>query len=266
MKKTLALIFTLLFTIEMFPQQGSSLPFAGGEKLTYTLKYQWGAINTDVGEVVFTLDFENDSERQYCVAKAKGRTFKFYDVFFKVRDYFESRFYPEDFSPIYFHRDVFEGKYKMKNYIHFLSENKIKASYKRMNAQMKDTLLKGSNRTLDLLTLIYYMRSCDYASMTPGNTQQLNFVIDGKLYNVKYRYVGKEVKVVAGLGEFNTYRLAVSSVSGSVFKGTENLQIWLSADENMVPLQIETPIRVGNVTARISDYSNLKYPLISRIK
>jgi Protein of unknown function (DUF3108). len=65
---------------------------------------------------------------------------------------------------------------------------------------------------------------------------------------------------------FNTYKIEVSPASGNVFKGSENIAIWLSADENRVPLQIETPIQVGNVMARLTEFSNLKYPLKSKIK
>jgi hypothetical protein len=55
-------------------------------------------------------------------------------------------------------------------------------------------------------------------------------------------------------------------VAGHAFKGNEVISIWFSADENRVPLIIETSIQVGYISARLAEYSNLKYPLKSRVK
>jgi len=266
MKRLLTLIIFLVFSVEGFAQKSSSLAFASGERLRYMLKYQWAAINTDVGDVLFSLDYVKDSVRPYYIAKATGKSFRFYDVFFKVRDYYESKFLPDAITPIYFHRDVLEGKYRMKNFIHFLADNNIKASYKRMEAPMRDTLHKTSGRTFDLLSMVYYIRNIDFSSQVPGEMSQSSFAMDGKINLVKYTYLGREVKKINGLGLFNTFKIKVYAVSSHVFKGTEHIDVWISADENRIPLQIETPIQVGNVMARLIDYSNLKYPLKSKIK
>ncbi|MDE7005558.1 MAG: DUF3108 domain-containing protein, partial [Alistipes sp.] len=51
-----------------------------------------------------------------------------------------------------------------------------------------------------------------------------------------------------------------SFTDGTVFT------IWISDDENKIPLYIESPVRVGSINAYISGYKNLKYPLESLIK
>ena len=63
------------------------LPFKDGESLRYLLTYQWGAVMTDVGEGVSTLKRigEGASPAHY-YASVTGKTFKFFDMFFKVRD------------------------------------------------------------------------------------------------------------------------------------------------------------------------------------
>ena len=48
------LLVTALLLISTFFEtaaQKESLPFIEGESLTYVVKYKWGAINTDVGEL-----------------------------------------------------------------------------------------------------------------------------------------------------------------------------------------------------------------------
>ena len=60
--------------------------------------------------------------------------------------------------------------------------------------------------------------------------------------------------------------VAVMLVAGSVFKGGENLTVWITNDRNKVPVFVETPIIVGSVKVRLQAYDNLKYPLDSKIK
>lgn len=266
MKRLLSLIVILLLNVEGFAQKESLQAFGPGERLRYLLRYQWASINTDVGDVLFTLEQMKDTAGLYYVARASGKSFKFYDIFFKVRDYYESHFYPEGVVPLYFHRDVLEGKYKMKNHIYFLKDNKIRASFKKREAPFRDTLHKVQTKTYDLLSLIYAIRNENFPAKSYGEASKASFAIDGKLYTIKYTYSGKEIKKVSGLGVFNTYKIEVAALSGNVFKGSENIVIWLTADENRVPLQIETPIQVGNIMARLTEFSNLKYPLKSKIK
>ena len=51
-----------------------------------------------------------------------------------------------------------------------------------------------------------------------------------------------------------------SFTDGTVFT------IWISDDENKIPLYLESPVRIGSINAYLSGYKGLKYPLKSRIK
>ncbi|MDR2886110.1 MAG: DUF3108 domain-containing protein, partial [Rikenellaceae bacterium] len=42
--------------------------------------------------------------------------------------------------------------------------------------------------------------------------------------------------------------------------------IWISDDQNKIPLYIESPIRVGSIRARMKKFDGLKYPLDSKIQ
>lgn len=50
-------------------------------------------------------------------------------------------------------------------------------------------------------------------------------------------------------------------VEGEVFKGGENMKIWLSKDEYRLPLMVEAKILVGSVKA-ILDRSASKYGVL----
>ncbi|MFA6334964.1 MAG: DUF3108 domain-containing protein [Bacteroidales bacterium] len=276
MRSTLYTIALLLIISTGFSQEKPGIPvedikyedlvFAHGETLRYVVNYTWGAVSTDVGEAKMSLEYFTNSGDPFFHVKATGRTFKFYDVFFKVRDLYESKFYARNLRPFYFHRDISEGKYRMKNIFSFLPNYQIKVWYQRKNKTPHDTILNGGVSTFDLLTLIYFTRNKDFSEDEIGKEQPFSFVIDGEMYDLYYRYLGKETKKIPKLGTFRTIKFAARVVAGEVFTGKEELIFWVTDDNNKIPLIIESPIIVGKVSGRLTNFTNIKYPFTSKIK
>jgi len=61
-------------------------------------------------------------------------------------------------------------------------------------------------------------------------------------------------------------RPSAKPICVSLFTDGSEFFIWLSDDENKIPLHLESPIRVGSVNAYITGYKGLKYPLTSKIR
>ena len=55
-------------------------------------------------------------------------------------------------------------------------------------------------------------------------------------------------------------------MKGAVFKGGERMIIWVTDDENHIPIRIETPIIVGSIKVDMKSYEGLRYPLSSMIE
>ena len=53
---------------------------------------------------------------------------------------------------------------------------------------------------------------------------------------------------------------------GSMFEGGEKMTIWVTDDENHIPVRIETPIVVGSIKVDMVGYQNIRYPLSSLIE
>ena len=70
------------------------------------------------------------------------------------------------------------------------------------------------------------------------------------------------------MGKFPTLKFACQLGPSEVFTFTDGTEfiIWISDDSNLIPLYIESPIRVVRIQAYISHYAGLKYPLDSKIK
>lgn len=267
---------SLLFLAAALPAAGQCMPldpalaagkaFSPGERLTYIAHYQWGALRMDVGTADVSLDVDTlYGDRTLLHATAVGRTYRFWDMFFKVRDMYESKFYQDDILPVYFHRDVHEGKYTVLNYYRWdPSTRYIDATVVKPDRTV-DTLLPGHGCTFDILTLLYHARNMDFDALAQGVNNPVSFAIDEEIFDIYFRYIGREVKKVPGKGSFRTLKFAAKVVAGEVFTGEEEMIIWVSDDMNRVPLYFESPVRVGSVCGRLAGWENLKYPFDSMI-
>ncbi|MDR1584369.1 MAG: DUF3108 domain-containing protein [Prevotellaceae bacterium] len=238
------------------------LAFNNQEILAYAASYSWGPIFIDVGEV----SLKANKTKVYPVEfhmTAEAKTYKFYDKFFKVRDFYEAKFTVPNIRSLYFHRNINEGGYSMKNTYHFDWENnKINAVIQRRQNEPKEFELNLNDCTLDVITYFYYLRNLDFNGIYPNKVYTLSIVLDDDIYNVKCRYLGKEQKKIKALKtKVNCLKFAVEVIAGSVFKGDEKIILWISDDKNHVPLELESPIIMGTVKGRLISHENLKYPL-----
>ena len=266
MKKGLRILmaaFAVLVSSVAASGQKADLPYIDGESLTYVVTYRWAAINTDVGEAVTNLSYSDGMFHSVIT----GKTYKFYDIIFKVREHFESKFFEDPIRPHYFYRNTLEGKYRIKNTFHFEKDtNLIRATIQKYDRTPVDSLLTGSGNTMDIPSLFYKVRTIDFDSIPIGEQQPISFAIDDDVYNFYYIYKGKEVKKVKGLGTFNTLKFSVRLVAGSVFTGKDDMTVWVTDDQNKVPVLFESPILVGKVQGRLVSFKNLKAPLTSKIE
>lgn len=245
----------------------SQSAFASGEQLTYAMSYTLFFIWTDVGEVVFTahnVDFHGKPAIHF---RAEGKTYSFYDKFFKVRDLYESWVEPTSLRPIYFNREVDEGGYTIKNIYTFdWSTNKLYAYVKRKNHPEKTDTLQVLPCSIDIVSILYYSRNIDYSEAKINQRFPVSLALDDMLYTVMYRYLGKEEIDVKGLGRFRCMKFAVGLVKGTVFSGKEELTVWITDDDNKIPIYLESPVKVGTVRGRIIKMQNLRYPLTSKVE
>ncbi len=263
MLKRLFVVVLLLIGCNWGFSQNQERCFVEGESLTYVINFTWGGVSTNVGEGVTDISC---SDGMYH-AVIKGYTYKFYDILFKVREHFESKFYVDSLKPHTFYRKTQEGKYRItSNAVYNNSNYTIATHIEKNNKPAIDTLLQGNKHTQDLPSLFYKIRSLDFSSLVPGTQLFLSFAIDDDIHNIHYEYVGKEVKKISGLGTFNTLKFSAFLKTGKIFTGQEPILVWVTDDENKIPLCFEAPIFVGTVYGILKNYKNTKTPLTSKIK
>ena len=248
--------------------KADSLAFQAGEVMDFVLHYRWVGINTDVGTATVRLDtLKFNGEDAFCCS-VSGKTTKMFDLFFKVREEFRSWFTRDGLRPLKFTRDTYEGGYEARNiylYDWTLPDPHIDADIYSSKRGQRSMELPLTPCTCDLPTLFFYARNMDVENVEPGRRYPMTFAIDDDIFNVYFILYGRETIKVKGLGIVKTIRFGAKLLEGEVFKGEEDMTIWISDDENRLPVYFEAPLRVGLAAGRMTGYSGLKYPFDSLI-
>ena len=246
---------------------GDSLAYQAGEKFSFSIHYEWGVIDSDVGWANIVLDTLRMNGRKAFHCMVYGRTTRLYDLFFPVRENFQSWFSYDGLEPLMFTRDTKEGKYRARNtYVYRrggLDGEHIKADVYKSSRGDRSLELPLDRCTYDLPALFYFARNMDFDSVVPGVRYPMTFAIDDDVYNVYFILHGRESVKVRGVGTVNAIKFSVKLISGNIFTGEDDLSVWISDDRNRIPVLFEAPILVGVASGRITDWSGLKYPFTS---
>ena len=246
-----------------------ALAFKAGERMEFVIHYEWGAVNTDVGYATVILDSLTYNGHKAFLCSAYGKTTRMFDLFFKVREDFKSWFTRDGLRPLKFTRDTYEGGYEAKNTYHYnwnASEPYIAADVYSSKRGMKSLPLSLTPCTFDLPALFYFARNMDFDAVEPGKRYPMTFAIDDDVYNVYFILHGRETLKIKGLGTVRTIKFAAKLLEGEVFKGEEDMLIWVSDDANRLPVYFEAPLIVGVATGRMTAWEGLKYPFEALVK
>ena len=112
----------------------------------------------------------------------------------------------------------------------------------------------------DLLGAFYYCRTMDFSKAKPGDIFTIPTFFDFENHNLQVKFLGKEV-ISTTFGNFNTLKFMPIVQEGRVFKEKEDMNIWLSDDENKVPIRLKTDLLFGHLKADLVVAKNLRKPL-----
>ena len=245
------------------------LVYQAGEKMTFTMHYEWGTIDSDIGTATVELDTLRFNGYKAFHCSVYGKTTRLFDLIFKVREDFDSWFTCDGLRPLKFTRDTHEGRYVARNtYIYNWesSEPHIVADVYSSSRGQRNLELPLTPCTYDLPSLFFLARNMDIDNIVPEKKYPMTFAIDDDVYHVYFILYGRETVKVKGLGTVRTIKFAARLIAGEVFNGDEDMMIWVSDDENRIPVKFEAPILVGTASGRLKSYEGLKYPFSSLIK
>jgi hypothetical protein len=229
--------------------------FTYGEKLDYRVHYgplTGGHAHFEVADKPVEIN-----NRKSFHIKVDGKSSGMVDVMFKVRDQFESFVDEEAIIPWKQIKKVREGGYKDSDFILFDQVNGF-ATSRRGKVDI-------AQQTQDVVSAIYFARTTDMTNAKVGDIFPVNFYMDAENYLLRFKFVGKEV-IKTEAGTFNSLVIKPQLIKGRVFKDDEALTLWVSDDDNKIPLMVESDIFVGSIKAELIKCENVKNPMSAKIK
>lgn len=192
----------------------------------------------------------------------KGQTTGISRFFFKVDDLYESYIDEKTYVPYQFLRKINEGGYT-KNQEGFFTPQQNKITVKDYKHKTEKTFAIPKN-TQDILSAFYYLRNfATIDDIKPGEYIAIDMFFDDETTKFKLKFIGREnIKTKFGTVASMIFKPYV--FSGRVFKEQESVTVWISDDDNKIPLRIQANLVVGSIKADLESYKGLRFPLKKR--
>lgn len=251
MKKYLLFVF-LLLGLTSFSQSKETETFKSGEWLKYRMHY--GLINA--GYATVAIESTTEKNREAYHVKGRGWTTGVTKLFFKVKDDYQTWFYKDSQQPYHFRRRVNEGGHIISRDVYF-DQEKNTAFIKDHKKKTEKTVTIEDVQ--DMISSFYFLRNQNVSNLSISEEVKLKMFFDSETYDFRMRYLGTEI-IRTKFGKVKCYKFRPLVQSGRVFEEEESLTVWVTADENKIPVRIKASLAVGSLKADLDQYKGLANP------
>lgn len=225
--------------------------FKRGEMLTFRMHY--GIIEAGVATLGITEEEKEIAGRKTYHVIGLGQSRGAFDLFFKVRDRYETYIDDKSIVPWIFLRHVNEGGYKIdQSYVFNHYSEKVNVG----DNEMYDI----EPNMQDMLSAFYAARNLDLGAAKPGEMFSINCFMDKEVWPLKVKFIGRET-ITTDLGTFKCLKYRPIVQKGRVFKHEEDLNIWITDDKNHIPILGQADVLVGSIKAELKAYKGLAHPV-----
>lgn len=231
--------------------------FKVGEQLKYRVFYHSSLGNFTAGEAIIEVKNWEEAPKNlpnnYYKIIGLGNSKGLFDLFFKVRDRFESYVDTQSLLPYYFVRRTREGKFKYDDEVTF--------DRQRGRAISRRNVKPITDDVHDLVSALFFMRTLDVADFDADSNYYLNFYLDDSLYQSVIKFKGRAL-IQTKWGMLPCLEIAPLMATGEVFSEKYPMSVWVTDDENHLPVLAESAVVVGSVRMELETFENLRNPFI----
>ncbi|MDI1254898.1 MAG: DUF3108 domain-containing protein [Flavobacterium sp.] len=253
-------IFIIFLGMMSFSPAQKERAFDVGEWFKFRIHY--GLVNAGYATLEVKEDTRNNKKVYHAIGK--GYTTGMTKFFFKVEDNYESYFDKETGNPYQYVRKINEGGYT-KNQEGFFNQTADKVVVKDYKNKTEKTIAVPNN-VQDIISTFYYLRNYPTIDkLKVGESVAVDMFFDDESTKFKLKFMGREdISTKFGTIPCMIFRPYVQA--GRVFKEQESLTVWISDDDNKIPIRIKASLAVGSLKADIDGFKGLKYPFTVKAK
>ncbi|MEQ9423032.1 MAG: DUF3108 domain-containing protein [Cyclobacteriaceae bacterium] len=257
---TLTLIFSSFKPYNGLYHTIDNYSFSRGEKLNY--RVHLGFISAGEGTLEINDRIHHLNNRPCYKIDVYGKTTGIVDFFQRVRDHWGTYLDTASIVPHKFYQEIEEGDFRKHEIIEFDHFNDT-AVVKRPDREEESVkYFKTPKQPQDLISGYYYIRTLDYTHVKDGELIKLKAFYDNTVYDFRVKFLGRET-IKTKFGKIKSLVFAPIMPKNDVFEdGEETIKIWLSDDDNKIPLKVWAKMFVGAVEIDIQSAENLRSPLV----
>jgi hypothetical protein len=234
------------------PPEAGAPPFAPGERLTYSIT--WSVF--PAGKVTAELQRAGDGPADDYQAVARARSHGFVSLLYNLDDEFRSRFSAGTICAESMSQRVNEGRRRKQTRIVFDASRQL-AVLDEHNLSKPSEPPKHDEHPIpacvqDVVSAFYFLRA---QPLSVGNRITMPLNDGAETAEVSVEVQARE-EIETPQGRRWAFRLE-PTVFGKLYKRKGQMLIWLSDDEQRLPLQIKAMISVGTITGTLESVSGL---------
>lgn len=246
-------LFSLLFLCTSFVLLAQDKAYGDGEWFKFRVHYGF----VTAGYATLEVDNAKLEGREVYHVKGKGKTVGLSKVFFKVEDDYQSYIDKEKDIPYRFIRKIDEGGHTKDIQIDF--DHSTGIAHINNKKHKKKEVVSFPKNAQDMVSAFYYLRNnLDASGIQKGETIDMDMFFDKENYKFRLKFLGREV-LDTKFGKVPCLIFRPYVQAGRVFKEKESLTVWVTDDDNKMPMLIKADLAVGSLKASLSEFKGLKH-------
>ena len=247
-------VLIVLLLILSFSGQAQKKAFQDGEWFKFKVSYS-GFLSA--GYATLKVDNAILNGKEVYHIQGYGKNTGLSRIFFKVEDIYETYMDKKKDIPYRFIRNINEGGHTRDIIVDFDHTKKLALVHNRKkNTRETYTFPEGVQ---DMLSTFYYLRNhVDTKNIRPGEYTDVDMFYGDESFKFRLKFLRREV-IKTKFGNIQTLVFRPYVESGRVFKEKESLTVWISDDDNKIPLKIVADLAVGSLRAELDEYKGLKH-------
>ena len=231
------------------------IAYQPGEEIRYRVHY--GFFNAGEATMRITNQLYRVNNRVCFRAEVIGNSTGAFDKIIRIRDVWGSYFDTIHFQPQKSFRSIQENRYRKREEIYF---DYVRNLAKVQSDNEKQEEVSIQQNVQDMVSGYYYLRLLKYDHLRKNDTIHMSGIFENKTYDFKILFMGKE-KVKTKFGKTNAFVISPVMPDNTLFRGKNPFKMWISDDQNRIPLKIEAEMLLGSIDMDIKDFQNLKFPI-----
>ncbi len=248
MKKFRVFIFYLFVTGIVHSQA-----YRDGEFLKYRIHYFF----LNAGYATLSLHETQMNGQHVFHAVGLGKSSSLSSLVMSIDDRYET-FFDDQNRPLRFIRHIREGNYHKNVEFLFHHDQNLLQVIDHLRNKVKTFRVPAGIQ--DMLSVYYKLRNVDTSNLKEGDFIAEDLFFDNEIYHFKMKILGRET-IKTEFGKIKTIILRPYVQAERVFKEQESLTVWVTDDQNKIPVRIEAKLLVGSIKADLIAYRGLKYPI-----